>query len=501
MAQLPPLPAGFTLDQPEIPPLPEGFALDAPRRARPPRDPAVSARLRAQDPATYDPNYKYSRPSAMKAIGGAVAALPETAMAVGTGAVAMPVAGLAGIAAAPFTDNAGAVVERVQGALTYQPQTESGQRFAGQLMYPLDKMAQGADAAGGYVARLTGSPAAGAVVNTGLQALPAVLGRGRVSRGNGSTPSPGRAVAARAPEAPPKAAPQAQRPARLERVSEAAPSIDELAAAKNAAYKAAEETGVVISRQGLNRLKVEIVNDLKKEGIDKDLHPAASAAVRRIVETKGQPTLSELETLRKIANDARTSNNPADARLGSRIIEKIDDFEETLGDADIVSGNTAAATAFREARALNQRLAKARTIQKLLDDAELQAGANYTASGMENALRQQFKSLAKNDKKMRGFTPEERAAIKRVAMGAPLENFLRKAGKFGVDDRFGQLFGLGATAITGGSGILIPIAGTASRSLATRMTVRNARAASDIVRRGPGNAMVKRKDNALVPAQ
>jgi hypothetical protein len=278
---------------------------------------------------------------------------------------------------------------------------------------------------------------------------------------------------------------KAERSGGLGRVSEAAPSIEELQAAKNAAYKAAEETGVVVSRNAMNRLKVELVDDLKKEGIDKDLHPAATAALKRVLDTKGQPSLNQLETLRKIANDARTSNNPADARLGGRIIDKIDDFEETLVASDVVKGDAAAATAFKEARSLNQRLAKAKTIQKLFDDAELAVGANYTTAGMDTALRQQFRALAKNDRKLRGFTQEERAAIRKVALGGPVQNAMRVLGKAAPDGVLSFLAGLGAYGAAGPAGLALPAAGIVAKQGAAKMGMRNANRVAEMVRGGP----------------
>jgi hypothetical protein len=235
----------------------------------------------------------------------------------------------------------------------------------------------------------------------------------------------------------------------------------------------------------MNRLKVELVDDLKKEGIDKDLHPAATAALKRVLDTKGQPSLNQLETLRKIANDARTSNNPADARLGGRIIDKIDDFEETLVASDVVKGDAAAATAFKEARSLNQRLAKAKTIQKLFDDAELAVGANYTTAGMDTALRQQFRALAKNDRKLRGFTQEERAAIRKVALGGPVQNAMRVLGKAAPDGVLSFLAGLGAYGAAGPAGLALPAAGIVAKQGAAKMGMRNANRVAEMVRGGP----------------
>ncbi len=409
----------------------------------------------------------------------------------GRQAIAAPVAGVAGLTTAPagFIPGMQGVgarnVERVQRWVGGRPFTEGGEAVMEAVAAPFEKFTQGARWVGEKTQDVTGSPVLATAVDTAIQAAPALLARGRVGRGNRGPNTAGRGVEPRQTAPSTSAAVQTERAAGLGRVSGKAPSIDELQSAKNAAYTRAEQTGVVISRNAMNRLKVELVNDLKKEGLHKTLHPKANAAVQEILATKGQPTLTQLETLRKIANDARMAPDAADARLGARIIDRIDDFEAGLGANDVVSGNAAAATAFREARALNQRLAKARTIQKIFDDAEVTAGANYTVSGMENALRQQFKALAKNDKRLRGFSAQERAAIRKVAMGGPVENAMRLLGKFAPTGTVPTLVGLGAVSAAGPAGMALPIAGAMGRYGATRMTLRNANRVSELVRGQP----------------
>jgi hypothetical protein len=418
-----------------------------------------------------------------------MAAVPEAVAAMATGAAAAPIAGLAGLFSAPFTDDAGGVVERVQGALSYQPRTPVGQGLTEAAAYPFERLAAGADVVGGGVARVTGSPALGATVNTAIQAAPALLLRGRV-RGDGNIGAhrTGRTVATGEAEASASVPAQGGRRGRLGRVSEQAPSIDDLQAAKNAAYKRAEDSGVVVTAGAINRLKVDLYRDLQKEGLDQTLHPKSSAALQKIIEKPGDLTLTQIETLRKIANDARMSPDPSDARLGSRIIEKIDDFEANIGPDDVRSGSAEAATAYKEARALNQRLAKARTIQKLFDDAELAVGANYTAAGMDTALRQQFRSLAKNDKKLRGFTAAEKAAIRKVAMGGPVQNAMRTLGKFAPNGVVSSLAGIGAFSVAGPGGLILPAAGIVARHGAAKMGISNAARVSEMVRAGPGQA-------------
>jgi hypothetical protein len=113
---------------------------------------------------------------------GTLAAIPKAAAQIASGAVAAPVAGYAGMGAAAArglgltSADPASVVNKVQSALTYQPSSPIAQGLASGINYLPGKFAQGANWAGGNVAQATGSPALGAAVNTGIQALPLALG-------------------------------------------------------------------------------------------------------------------------------------------------------------------------------------------------------------------------------------------------------------------------------------------------------------------------------------
>lgn len=124
----------------------------------------------------------------------AVAASPITsavdaATSLASGAVAAPVAGLAGIAqgAKNLVSPGMSAADRVRQmgeALTYEPRTKGGKAVVGAVAYPFEKLAEGADIAGAKTAEVTGSPAAGAAVNTAIQSVPLVLGKvvGKIGR-------------------------------------------------------------------------------------------------------------------------------------------------------------------------------------------------------------------------------------------------------------------------------------------------------------------------------
>lgn len=129
---------------------------------------AETPKVEAQDPISIAINKSGS------------AGLVDTGLALGTGAVAAPLSGLAGIAGTllPGKQGQGARwTENVQNALSYEPRTDIGKGLTKAIAYPFQKLAEGADVAGAASAEGTNSPLVGAGVNTALQSVPMVLGR------------------------------------------------------------------------------------------------------------------------------------------------------------------------------------------------------------------------------------------------------------------------------------------------------------------------------------
>jgi hypothetical protein len=411
--------------------------------------------------------------------------IAEAGMHFATSGLAAPIAGLAGIAGSilPGPRGQGANwTEGVQQALTYQPRSQGGQAVQKIGSFLPGLISKGADVAGQGAADATGSPAVGAAVNTGVQMLPALLLRGRagkvVENVNRSPPAPARAAGPAA--ATEEAATAAKRPAGLAGVSEAAPSVEQLKADASAAYKRAEDAGVRISEFSLKKLKGKILNELG-ERVDPTLHPDTTAALKRIADTKGEISLEKLDQLRQIANDAKGSAKPADQRLAGKIVDSIDEYIDHLGPKDITKGDPAGTKALVEARELYTRQKKGEQLDQMFEDAKTKAGANYSQSGLENALRGEFKALALNKKKLAKFTPEEQAAIKRVATDGRLLRTLGKLAPVGGMSQGLSLIAASVQPVT----LLASLGSLVAREAATRATLSRANAASELVRRGP----------------
>lgn len=230
------------------------------------------------------------------------------------------------------------------------------------------------------------------------------------------------------------------------------PTSKELADAADQAYQRADAAGVVISPQSMTRAASSVREVAKKQNLNSKLHPKAAAAVEHLEEVaaQGKPlTLKEADQLRQVVKDAQTSIDKADRRMASIVLRRFDDYLQKLGPQDTLAGRTTEGiAALNEARTIYRRKSNAETIEKAIQRAETEAEGKYTQAGLEHALRVEFKKIARNEKLMRTYTPEQRAAIEQVVKGGKVTNALRNLGKYDP-----ARAGMGATlgGITGGS--------------------------------------------------
>ena len=281
------------------------------------------------------------------------------------------------------------------------------------------------------------------------------------------------------------------------------PSVEQLKTQSRAAYKKAEESGVVYDANQFDNFIDSLKTNLRdKEGkrvaVLPELHPKSNAVLEAFGRYKGSnKTLQDMDELRQIVQDAASSTDPADRRVGMIIRNKIDDF--ILNETP--SGGEAGVEALKEARGYWSRAKKGDVINDLMFNARLDSAGTFSGAGVENALRREFKRLAKSDD-FRLFNKDEQRAILSVVEGGPVSNAMRLIGKFAPTGVFsgtagpalGSLIGFGTAGPIGllGAGV-IPAIGAVGRVAATRATQSAAARASAKMRAGTAPANVREK--------
>lgn len=282
---------------------------------------------------------------------------------------------------------------------------------------------------------------------------------------------------------------------------ESAPTSETLKNAAGEIYKDIDNLGATVNPGSVSRLGEQLISLAKKEGIDRTITPKAFAALGRLSDFEGPQTVSNLETLRKIFKSAASSIEPSDARLGRVMVDKIDDFMDSLSKKDFIGPKTIeAGKKLKEARTLWQRAKKGDILDEAFEKARNQA------SGFENGIRVQFRSILNNKRKLRGFTPDEIAALRKVVRGGGAENLARAIGKFGFTEGQASSMLLGSLGVAGGAAVggapgavAVPLIGQVSKKVAQKLTRNNAELANAIVRAGNNGKKIVKEYMRLVP--
>ena len=143
-----------------------------------------------------------------------------------------------------------------------------------------------------------------------------------------------------------------------------------------------------------------------REGLDPVLHEkiARIHSIDEFESVDRNPSLTDLMILRKQYGAAAKSLDADERRLASIAIEKLDDFVE--------AGDSATAGVLKEGRQIWARLRKSEVIEKAIERAaDAQSGLE---SGLRNEFRGLHRAIINGRKDMRGFSADEKAAIRAV---------------------------------------------------------------------------------------
>lgn len=274
------------------------------------------------------------------------------------------------------------------------------------------------------------------------------------------------------------------------------PTRDAIKAASGELYAGARGTGEMLPQSGFPGLIQKAEKMLAEESFDPAQNPRTAAALNRLYEEGTRPGIQGFspqgaEVIRRHLMNAEESaigdiKNPAqstsaDARLAAKLLDDFDDFM----DAELAK----AGPQYQKARALWSTQRKAADIERLFERAKNQAG-QYSVSGMDNALRTQFKGLADNHRRFNRFSAPEKEAILRVVRGDLPQNWLQRLGKFSVSrggvSAMPALLGMSLDPTLGA---ILAIGGEAARVGSSALRSSRAGAVDRLVRAGAIPAM------------
>jgi len=208
-----------------------------------------------------------------------------------------------------------------------------------------------------------------------------------------------------------------------------APTAEQLAQESQNLFTKARESGVLFDSAAFVNRMDKVSKDLRAEGYTAKAYPKIASALEEATNTSTPKDFTELQSLRKMIQGAQKSPDPDERRLATILKDEFDDTILNAPESAIISGNKESLQLWKDARSSYSKLKKSEIFEDMLENAKLDR-TQFTASGEENSMAKQLRQLAKNDKKMRLFTKQERDQIVKAANGGTFQNLLRFYGKF-----------------------------------------------------------------------
>lgn len=178
----------------------------------------------------------------------------------------------------------------------------------------------------------------------------------------------------------------------------------------------------------VNKIKVDIGSKVREAR-----NPKVADAIKELDEATGSPkTLQKMQDLRESISSLKMSSEPSDRMFAGKIVEELDDFMEKLDTTKLVSpakGDLEAIKLVPQARNLWKQARKSELLDEIYRNAGIKATDPFDDVAFSTKLRAEFKNLATNKNKLRGFSAEEVKAIEDAAKGGKIENALRSFGK------------------------------------------------------------------------
>lgn len=246
--------------------------------------------------------------------------------------------------------------------------------------------------------------------------------------------------------------------------AEKAPNIENLRAAKTAAYRAADEAGETFSAQDMASLYAKVSGDLAATnyvtGVDRQTDAVLTLLERKSAEGM---TLGQLDKLRQ---SFWKRYNAAPNETG--ILDAIDAIDGLIASRE---GSSALMSA---ARASNSAYKKAEMLDLAFQKARDQTAATGSGGNILNKYRQAVTSIVNNPNKAKWFSTDEVDAMRGFLQGSMSENVLRRIGKLAPGGN-GLMLALNIGAVGVNPAMLgVTAASSAAKALSDRSTAAGA---------------------------
>jgi hypothetical protein len=280
------------------------------------------------------------------------------------------------------------------------------------------------------------------------------------------------------------------------------PVLEKLKKDASEAYTAADNAGVVVNPQSVQRLRSSVEEKLADFGYHPVNQPGVKAALDELDRiSQGNVTLKGMEVLRRVAKNSYSPTNPSQNAASTIVVDEIDKFMQGLDAKDVVMGNKRQGlSSLYKARGLWTQVRKNEKLLDAVESAKLRAQSTGSGGNEENATRQELRRFIdpKNKSAPKNWTPDEAAAIQDIVKGTLSQNTLRLIGKLSPSGNgLNLLLHVGGATATGGASIPLAGLGAGAKYLADRGVRNGVQALDDLIRVGGSKEALQKAQATL----
>lgn len=207
----------------------------------------------------------------------------------------------------------------------------------------------------------------------------------------------------------------------------AAPSTGALKAASQASYGTVKNSGALVSQRALQALRTRTRALVQDEGLVTpdgnlaDVYPKFNQAVATLdAYTRGPMSMDQAQIVAKSIRRAAKSSDEDERALSKKLLDEFESHMDSLPASAFVRGNGPQAVSdWTTARSQWARYKRTKAIDDAIE------AARFHKYGIAAGVKSEFAKIARSPKKQQGFSADEVQAIKSIAAGAPLDDFLR----------------------------------------------------------------------------
>lgn len=201
--------------------------------------------------------------------------------------------------------------------------------------------------------------------------------------------------------------------------AEKRPTVGNLRAAKQLAYRAVDDANEKFGPQEMQGLLADVQAELADSNYVEGVDTQTDAMLRLLERQQGREmSLGRLDKLRQdLWKRYQRADNEVGLLDGIAAIDKLIDAK--AGASDLMGA----------ARLANSRYRKAQMLEDAFDKAQLQTASTGSGGNILNKYRQAVTAIVTNPRKAKWFNEEELSLMKSFVEGSNMENTLRRVGK------------------------------------------------------------------------